>query len=347
MPTVTLDTPTGTVTFSYLISTPAFSDAPCIDPALPTVVFLHPVYIGKIMYHCQFADRRTRRFNLIGLDLRCHAETIGGTGEGYGREVAAKDVALVMSTLQIPRYHIFGMSMGGCVALQTAIVFPECVQSIFIVSPLPLIETPAAAAGRAEIYELWAEGITTGETLHPGSFLKTALDGTLQLSVNNEPPELYKAIFRKSMEFVPQQIGTVERLQDFRASTVDFFTNREPFSVDSFRVLAKAGCRVQLVYCAADVAYDISSTNEVAERLREAGVDVDVKQVEGAPHFGVVTHPEEVNTLFNDFMLSVLDPAAPPPIPEHVESPFMARLESVGYNQDGTLDVEMWEGLGV
>lgn len=44
----------------------------------------------------QFADRELRRFNLVALDLRCHAQTIGKAGKAYGREVAARDVALFM-----------------------------------------------------------------------------------------------------------------------------------------------------------------------------------------------------------------------------------------------------------
>lgn len=51
MPEVTLKTPTGRVEFSYVISTPTQASAPSIDPALPTVLFLHPVYVGKIIYH--------------------------------------------------------------------------------------------------------------------------------------------------------------------------------------------------------------------------------------------------------------------------------------------------------
>ncbi|KAF7334101.1 AB hydrolase-1 domain-containing protein [Mycena venus] len=139
--------PTGTVQFNYVISTPTHTSTSAIDPALPTVLFLHPVYIGKIIYHPQFADRELRRFNLVALDLRCHARTIRRAGKGYEREVAARHVALLM----IPRYHLFGMSMGGCIALQTAILFPLSVLSIFVVSSLPLTEPPDVGEGRQEI----------------------------------------------------------------------------------------------------------------------------------------------------------------------------------------------------
>ncbi|KAJ7623029.1 hypothetical protein DFH06DRAFT_1008921 [Mycena polygramma] len=82
MPTLPLSTPTGDLVFNYVISTPTQASAPAVDPALPTVLFLHPVYLGKITYHLQFADRDLRWFNLIALDLRCHGEGLWARSGG-------------------------------------------------------------------------------------------------------------------------------------------------------------------------------------------------------------------------------------------------------------------------
>ncbi|KAJ6522294.1 Alpha/Beta hydrolase protein [Mycena capillaripes] len=356
MPDVTLDTPTGTVVFNYVISTPTHTSAPCIDPALPTVLFLHPVYLGKIIYHPQFADRELRRFNLVALDLRCHARTIGKAGKGYGREVAARDVALFMSTIQVPNYHLFGMSMGGCIALQTAILFPSSVLSIFIVSSLPLTEPPEVGEGRQEIYEYWVEGVRRGETIEGGSMMGDAITGCLQLSVNGHPTEtfnacvlrfccdryypqyLHRRILRVSTAFMTTQWG-VDQLDDFHAVSVDFFIVRETYTVDATRNIA---CPVCMVQCAADVAYDISTTNEVANHLRSAGVSVEVLQIPGAPHFGATTHPKQVNAIFHKFILSLC--LAPPPIPEQVESPFKDQLIAVGWEDSDDEDCEYFIG---
>ncbi|KAJ7923322.1 Alpha/Beta hydrolase protein [Mycena leptocephala] len=333
MPDVALDTPTGTVVFNYIISTPTQTSAPCVDPALPTVLFLHPVYLGKIIYHFQFADRELRRFNLVALDLRCHARTIGKAGKGYGREVAARDVAQFMSTLQIPQYHVFGMSMGGCIALQTGILFPSSVLSIFIVSSLPLTEPPDVGEGRQEIYDYWAEGVKCGETIEGGSAMGDAITGCLQLSVNGHPTETFNAILRVSTSFMMRQWG-LDQLDDFHAVSVEFFTLREAYTVDAMRNIA---CPVCMVHCSADIAYDISTTNQVADHLRTAGVSVEVIQIRDAPHFGTTTHAKEINALFHKFMLSHSS-GPPPPIPAHVESPFKDQLVAVGWDSDDDED---------
>ncbi|KAJ7757993.1 Alpha/Beta hydrolase protein [Mycena metata] len=333
MPNLTLNTATGTVVFSYIISTPGKTSAAHIEPDLPTVLFLHPVYLGKIIFHQQFEDRKLRRFNLIGLDFRCHAQTKGRAGPGYGREVAAKDVALFMSTLRIPQYHLFGMSMGGCIALQTAILFPSAVLSIFIVSSLPLTESLDVGEGRQEIYDYWAEGVTRGESMTPDSSLSDAMTGCLQLSVNGSPSEVFNAIVRASMPTMTQQWG-LDSLDDFRTISVDFFTLRKPYTLEALRNIA---CPVYMVHCAADVAYEILTTNEVADFLRKAGVSVEVAQIADAAHFGAITHPKQVNHLLHQFILSVCR-QRPPPIPEQVDSPFAEELEAVGWDCDSDSD---------
>ncbi|KAJ6518289.1 Alpha/Beta hydrolase protein [Mycena vitilis] len=336
MPDISVNTPTGTVVFNYVVSTPACTSAPSIDPALPTVLLLHPVYIGKMIYHLQFADRKLRRFNLIALDLRCHEQTIGRAGEGYSREIAARDVVAVMSALRIPRYHLFGMSMGGCIAIQTAIFCPSAVLSIFVVSSLPLTEPPDVAEGRQEIFDYWAEGMRRGENIEDfeaGSMMSDAFTGCVQLSVNGCPSEIFDAILRASMPFAMSQWG-VDGLDDFRAVSVDFFTLRQAYTVDALRSI---GAPVCLVHCGADIAYDISTTHQVADLLRSAGVSVDVVQIPDATHFGAVTHPKEVNTLFHNFLLSRC--SSPPPVPDRVESPFMAQLIAAGYDSDSDEDV--------
>ncbi|KAJ7183975.1 Alpha/Beta hydrolase protein [Mycena filopes] len=333
MPDIALETPTGRVVFNYVISTPTETSATSVDPALPTILFLHPVYLGKIVFHQQFQDRHLRRFNLVGIDLRCHARTQGKAGKGYGREVAARDVALFMSTLKIPKYHLFGMSMGGCIALQTGILFPACVLSIFIVSSLPLTEPPDVGEGRQEIYDYWAEGIRLGEGMTPGSSLSDAMTGALQLSVNGNPSKIFNAIVRKSITFMLQQ-WSEDQLDDFHAVSVEFFTLREAYTVDAMRNIA---CPVFMVHCAADVAYPLATTNEVADHLRTAGVAVEVEQIAGAAHFGSTTHPKEVNDMLHRFILSSTS-QPPPPIPDKVESPFREQLVGVGWDSDSDSD---------
>ncbi|KAJ7214670.1 hypothetical protein B0H12DRAFT_1242132 [Mycena haematopus] len=330
MPDLLLNTPTGPVQFNYVISTPTQASAPRIDPALPTVLFLHPVYLGKIIYHLQFADRNLRRFNLVALDLRCHARTIGKAGKGYGRETAARDVALFMVFNPSDSTISFIRNVHGRLhCASDGVLFPSCVLSIFVVSSLPLTEPPDVGEGRQEIYDYWAEGARCGETMEDGSMMADAISGCLQLSVNSQPTPIFNAILRVSSAFMISQWG-VNSLDDFHAVSVDFFTLREAYTVDAMRNIT---CPVRLVHCGADIAYNLSTTNQVADHLRTAGVSVEVVQVPNAPHFGATTHPTEINAEFAKFMLS-LCPDPPPPIPKQVKSPFTDQLIAVGWDSD-------------
>ncbi|KAF7334093.1 AB hydrolase-1 domain-containing protein [Mycena venus] len=235
-----------------------------------------------------------------------------------------------MSTLQIPRYHLFGMSMGGCIALQTAILFPVSVLSIFVVSSLPLTEPPDVGEGRQEIYDYWAEGVRHGETIEGGSMIGDAIIGCLQLSVNGHPTETFDAILRVSKALMAAQWG-VGSLDDFHAVSIDFFTLRQAYTVDAMRNIV---CPVCLVHCDADIAYDLSTTNQVADHLRTAGVAVEVVEIPKAPHFGATMHPKEINTIFHNFLLSLCS-NPPPPIPDKVVSPFKDQLIAAGWESDG------------
>jgi acetyl esterase/lipase len=82
----------------------------------------------------------------------------------------------------------------------------------------------------------------------------------------------------------------LDQLDDFHAVSVEFFTLREAYTVDAMRNIA---CPVCMVHCSADIAYDISTTNQVADHLRTAGVSVEVIQIRDAPHFGTTTHAKE------------------------------------------------------
>ena len=86
----------GSVDLKYVISTPNSTLAKSIDKKLPTVLFLHPVYIASDIWHPQFADPQLRRFNLIALDLRAHGETGGQVNKDYGPMAAAEDIVKFM-----------------------------------------------------------------------------------------------------------------------------------------------------------------------------------------------------------------------------------------------------------
>ncbi|KAF6764083.1 Alpha/Beta hydrolase protein [Ephemerocybe angulata] len=316
MPFVSANTPSGPASFYYTISTPTHASARRINPSLPTVLFLHPVYVGHHIYHPQFADPNLRRFNLVALDARLHGKTIGEVPSDFRRAEAAEDVYNFMEALLLPPCHVVGLSMGACVALQLSVAHPERVLSMSMVSPLPLQEPADVAEGRTEIYECWAESQADPEHIDEGALLD-AVCGALQLGFNGQQTSLIQATIQLT---VPDAMRnwTKGRLEELHTVSVKFFCDRKPHPP---ALLQRVQCPINLIHCGADIAYPIDFTEELFDRMQGAGLNVRLSCVADAPHFGSVTKPAEVNKLILDFVLQNTKGPVPPAMP-NVTSPF-------------------------
>src|SRR5690242_20492542 len=77
-----------------------------------------------------------KHFTCIAVDLR-------GTGESdkpdgpYSVELFADDVAALMQALEIPRAHIFGLSLGAAAGMWLAAKYPQRVSSLSLHSAWP------------------------------------------------------------------------------------------------------------------------------------------------------------------------------------------------------------------
>ncbi|CAA7264279.1 unnamed protein product [Cyclocybe aegerita] len=326
MPSVKIKTPSGSVQINYTISTPTNDNAKSIDKNLPTVLFLHPVYVGHAMFHHQFASQKLRRCNLVGFDWRCHGETIGAVPSNFRRKEAADDVAKFMEALKLPHCHLFGVSLGACVALQTAISYPDKVLSLFMLSPLPLIEPEIVGAGRQEIYDCWVDGCKDPKNIDQDALLD-AIFGALQLGFNGGSGSMTTSLVQYT---VPQGMKnwSSQHFEEFHTVSVKFFIDRKPHPRE---VLSTIKTPIHLVHCGGDIAYPIHYAEELRDALKDAGVDVRLSQVEAAPHFGNVTHSEPVNALFHDWIMENTRKINIPPAKPTVKSPFEAALIKCGY----------------
>ncbi|KAL1702671.1 Alpha/Beta hydrolase protein [Schizophyllum commune] len=327
MPSVKVKTNAGSLHINYTISTPTNPSAKSIEKNIPTIIFLHPVYMGQEIYHQQFADPQLRKFNLIVMETRGHGDTSGKVGKTFSRVEAADDVKKFMDALRLPACHIIGLSMGACIGLQTAITYPEKVLSVTMISPLPLEEPEDVAAGRLEIYECWCEGIQGDK-----SALKDALWGACQLGFNSSNTSMVTAL---TTRIYPQALKnwSLKNLDDFRAISVNFFVDRKAHPIET---LAKVKCPVHLIHCGGDIAYPFEFVTELQQAMQKAGVNVHVSTVPDAPHFGPVTHPKEINRMCHDWV-SDLTNTPVPPVATAV-SPFHATLKKCGLDADNEAD---------
>ncbi|KAF7351874.1 AB hydrolase-1 domain-containing protein [Mycena venus] len=336
MPLIHLETSTGLGSFRYTLSTPSDSNAETIAEGTSTLVLIHPISCASEIFHRNeevhaaiYADPRLRRFNLLTLDLRGHGSTNASVDDTYSRETAARDVLHLMDALNISAAHLMGVSMGSCIALQMAIFAPERVLSLFMFSPLPLIEPPEVIGGRQEIWDCWMEAFSDPENVDRMA-LVDSLTGGLQYACNNRMTNLSRALVAK---VIPDSIRNwaPEHYDVFHAVTVKFFSNRPPHPAVS---LARIECPVALVHCSEDIAYPIHHAKELLALMQSAGLNPQFLTIDEAPHYGIITHSEETNQLLYEFLLASNNMALPP-VPVSVQSPFLADLLRLGLQEGG------------
>ncbi|KAJ7617345.1 Alpha/Beta hydrolase protein [Roridomyces roridus] len=326
MPTVSITSTGGPLTVAYTISTPRAASAKSIDRDLPTVVFLHPVWLSHPVFHHQFADPALRRFNLIGLDLRRHGDSVGNVKDTYSAVEAVDDVVKFMEALRLPPVHLVGVCMGALIALELATRWPQRIVSLCLLSTAGLQEPADVAKGREEIQEYWNVGFGAQPD---ESALLDCIYGALQLGMNNEASPFVKAITQITFKASTRQ-WFPPHLHAMEIATRKIMTDR-PKGLEAR--LSQIACPVEILRCSADIAYPRELSEEIQTALRSAGVDARLHDVPGAVRWGHVTHYQVINPMIHDFVVEcATEKNIPPPPPiTSVLSPFLKVLTGAGF----------------
>jgi 3-oxoadipate enol-lactonase len=96
---------------------------------------------GWVLIMPEFA----KHYRTIALDVRGH----GGTDkpdQPYSVKGFSEDLHEFMRKLEIPKAHIFGLSMGGAIAQQFALDHPEMIRSLILASTFSYIDDHARQA---------------------------------------------------------------------------------------------------------------------------------------------------------------------------------------------------------
>ncbi|KAJ4469506.1 Alpha/Beta hydrolase protein [Lentinula edodes] len=162
--------PKGNTKFKYTISTPKSEEAEQIDAGLPTIVFFHPVFLAEHIFQAQFSDRRLRQYNLVSFDCRGHGKTTGDPVlDWYGHVEAAEDaiqlMAFLQNSLNLPPCHLVGVSSATNTIFEVAVMEPERVLSMFLVSPVCLEVPTEVAEGHHKIKDLWTSAFPDNKTV--------------------------------------------------------------------------------------------------------------------------------------------------------------------------------------
>jgi pimeloyl-ACP methyl ester carboxylesterase len=96
------------------------------------LILLHGGVVGITMFGPNLAALAEKR-RVIAVELQGHGHT-ADIDRAMGYEAMADDIAALIKHLKIERTDVMGYSLGGGVALQTAIRHPELVRKLVVVS---------------------------------------------------------------------------------------------------------------------------------------------------------------------------------------------------------------------
>ncbi|MEN8242303.1 MAG: alpha/beta hydrolase [Chloroflexota bacterium] len=96
------------------------------------LVFIHGLGSSTKDWEHQ-VDHFSTRYRVILVDVRGHGQT-GKPAGPYSVQMFAQDLAGLIGALGIPAAHLCGISMGGMIAFQMAVDYPEMVKTLTVVN---------------------------------------------------------------------------------------------------------------------------------------------------------------------------------------------------------------------
>jgi len=123
------------------------------------IVFLHG-FTGDLTTWYQITRMLRNRYKCVLIDLIGHGKTDSPEGFlRYNLETVSQDIMQILDVLHITKTHLLGYSMGGRLALATAVLFPTRIASLILESSSPGLRTEKERAERRNSDELLASQI--------------------------------------------------------------------------------------------------------------------------------------------------------------------------------------------
>jgi 3-oxoadipate enol-lactonase len=150
----------------------------------PWLVFLHSLACHGAMWAAQvtaFAER----FRVLVVDVRGHGASDAPEGP-YTMDILADDLAGVLASQRIDRFHLVGLSMGGMIGQAFALRHPGRLDSLMLAGTAS--RWPASAAA------LWAERVATAARDGMEPLVEPALGRWLTATFRSRRPEVVDAV---------------------------------------------------------------------------------------------------------------------------------------------------------
>jgi pimeloyl-ACP methyl ester carboxylesterase len=123
--------------------------AECGPESGPPVLLLHGWGASMYLFAAQLTALGAAGSRAIAIDLRGHGRSSKPSGPGrYATASFLDDVVKVMDALAVARSAMVGQSMGGAIAIELALRFPERVAALALINPIGVERTILPVVGR-------------------------------------------------------------------------------------------------------------------------------------------------------------------------------------------------------
>ena len=117
----------------------------------PVIIFIHGFPLNKSMWNKQ-TEALIDNYRVITYDIRGHGNSETGS-EDYSIELFVSDLLGLMDALKIKKAMLCGLSMGGYIALNAILNYPEHFQALLLCDTTCMGDSPEAMENRMNTIE--------------------------------------------------------------------------------------------------------------------------------------------------------------------------------------------------
>ena len=241
------------------------------EEGAPPIMLLHSLGSDQSMWVPQ-TGALSADFRVVLADMRGHGASDAPPGP-YSMEGLVGDVLAVADAAGIDRFHLCGISIGGQIALSTAISKPERLISVLVCNTAPKFGTK----------EYWSERIEAIRSGGMESIREAVIDGWFSAGFPETRPDWF-----------------AEANDVFASTSVEGYTG-------CCGVLAVSDLRGTVASIATPTLVvggelDISAPPAESEWLHNQIPGSSVEIIEGAAHLSNMDRPEHFNQLVADWL---------------------------------------------
>ena len=260
------------------------------------IILIHGFSDRKEHWQAQL-DALSEHFKVIRMDNRGAGKSDRPDGE-YTMEIYASDVNGLMDFLDIEKSHIMGHSMGGMIAQNFAILYPNRVNKLILLNTFPGLKPPGEPVDDV-VKMLKANAIAGQEALEKDP-LNTFIDGA---------KSSYSRKFWKIMREEPKKkfhgIWSVEDLIDekinYGPTTKDLSNQSYAISKhNTYERLHEINSEVLII----SAEKDKSCPKSMGEKMHELIPNSKFIIIEGAGHQSILEKAPEVNHYILEFLFA-------------------------------------------